>query len=216
MSRCVSGETHPFIALRNWDSLPEHQMGYYDTLENVEEYIRMAEGFDGRELVDALRKHLPNNATVLELGMGPGKDLEILSESFHVTGSDSSQVFIERYRKRHPEADLMVLDAVSMDTDRRFDAVYSNKVLQHLTRANLERSLHLQAAVLNNNGVLLHSFWYGDKEETFSRLRFVCYTEESFGKLIGDEYDVVKSKRYTEMEADDSIYFVLAKRARQQ
>jgi trans-aconitate methyltransferase len=190
-------------------------MGYYDTDETVEEYIKMAEGIDGRELVDALRSHLPIGATVLELGMGPGKDLEILGESFQATGSDSSRVFVERYRQAHPKADLMVLDAASMDTDRRFDAIYSNKVLQHLTTAQLEDSLHRQAKVLNSSGIMLHSFWYGDGEEEYSGLRFVYYTEESFGELIGDEYDIVESSRYSEAETDDSIYFVLAKRSRQ-
>jgi trans-aconitate methyltransferase len=190
----------------------EPAMGYYDSEENVEEYIAMAKAFDGRELVDALRKHLPDNATVLELGMGPGKDLEILSKFYRATGSDSSHLFVERYRKTHPEADLMVLDAVTMDTDKRFDAIYSNKVLQHLTKVQLETSLRSQATVLNSGGIMLHSFWYGDKEEVFSGLRFVYYTEDSFGELIGDEYDIAESTRYAEMEADDSIYFVLKKR----
>jgi len=61
--------------------------------------------------------------------------------------------------------------------------------------------------------VLLHSLWYGDGEETFSGLRFVYYTEASFGQVVGDEYGVVESARYTEMEANDSVYFVLKKRA---
>ena len=62
---------------------------------------------------------------------------------------------------------------------------------------------------------MLHSFWYGDGEEESSGLRFVYYTEESFGGLIGDEYDIVESSRYSETEMDDSICFVLAKRSRQ-
>ena len=95
----------------------EHPMGYYDTEENVEGYIQMAKGIDGRALADALKRHLPDGATIPELGMGSGKDLELLGEFFQATGSDGLQVFVERYRKTHPETDLMVLDAVSMDTD---------------------------------------------------------------------------------------------------
>ena len=69
-------------------------MDYFSNAKNVEDYIQMAEGFDGRELVDILRKHLKGGSTVLELGMGPGKDLKLLSEHFTVTGSDSSNIFI--------------------------------------------------------------------------------------------------------------------------
>ena len=68
-------------------------MGFYDEERNVETYVEMAEGFDGRELVDVLKKHLAPGSTVLELGMGPGKDLALLAEAFGATGSDRSQVF---------------------------------------------------------------------------------------------------------------------------
>ena len=104
----------------------------------------------------------------------------------------------------------MLLDAVSMDIDRTFDGIYSNKVLIHLTEQELEASLHRQAEVLNSQGIVLHSLWYGDKpEEEFGGLRFVYYTETSFAKLVGSEYRILECVRYTEMERDDSIYFVL-------
>ena len=187
-------------------------MGYYHTQEGVQEYIEMAEGYDGRELVNVLKKHLRNNSTVLELGMGPGKDLAILSGSFQVTGSDKSELFLERVRQTDAGADLVLLDAVTLDVDRRFDCIYSNKVLQHLTREELRESLRRQAQVLNSRGVLLHSFWYGDGEEEHSGLRFVYYTEGSFVQVVGAEYRIVEAERYSEMDENDSIYFVLRKK----
>ena len=42
----------------------------------------MAEGYDGKEFIPVLRKHLKQDATLLELGMGPGKDVELLSDFF--------------------------------------------------------------------------------------------------------------------------------------
>lgn len=184
-------------------------MGFYDHQHNVEEYIKMAKGVDGRELIAILKSFLPNAATVLELGMGPGKDFELLSQSFRVTGSDNSKVFLERYRRTNPEADLVLLDAVTMDIDRRFDCIYSNKVLHHLTKAELKESLENQLKILNPGGLLFHSLWYGDQEEEFSGLRFVYYTEASFSELVGSDYELVKAARYGETELDDSIYFVL-------
>ncbi len=53
-------------------------MSYFDDEQNVEAYVKMAEGYNGRNLINILKKHLPPNATVLELGMGPGVDYEIL------------------------------------------------------------------------------------------------------------------------------------------
>ena len=138
-------------------------MGYYDDPKNVQQYIEMAEGYDGRELIAALARHLPAGATVLELGMGPGKDLDLLKQTFRATGSDFAQPFIDRYRKQHPQADLLLLDAITMeaaiDAGRTFDAIYSNKVLYHLTLDELRASLRNQARVLDPGGLLLHALW---------------------------------------------------------
>ncbi len=186
-------------------------MAYFDDEENVTEYIKMAEGFDGRALIPVLRAHLKDNSTLLELGMGPGKDLELLSAYFRVTGSDNSKVFIERYQAAHPDADLLWLDAVSLETERKFDCIYSNKVLHHLTKAELQDSFQKQEKMLNPGGFLFHTFWFGDTEEDYSGLRFVYYTPETLRSLIGDEYKIVETKMYAEMEDKDSFYILLQK-----
>lgn len=187
-------------------------MGYYDDPKHVEEYIKMADGYDGKVLIDVLQQHLPSGKSVLELGMGPGKDLELLSAHFKVTGSDQSAAFLERYKQLHPDADLLQLDAVSMDTTRQFDGIYSNKVLYHLTRDALVESFKRQATVLKKGGIALHSFWYGDGEDSMHGLHFAYYTEATLSQIIPDLYDVVTISRYTEMETDDSLYVVLKRK----
>ena len=101
-------------------------MGYFDSKRNVDAYVRMAAGYDGSVLVAVLERHLPAGSSVLEIGMGPGKDLHLLRRRFHPTGSDRSAIFVDHVRAAQPEADVLLLDAVTMQTDRRFDAVYSN------------------------------------------------------------------------------------------
>lgn len=169
-------------------------MSYYDDPKNVEEYIRLADGYDGRALVDLLCDHLPAGSTVLELGMGPGKDLEMLSEHFEAIGSDSSSIFLDRYRQQHPDADLLQLDARTLETDRRFDCIYSNKVLHHLAALELSDSLDRQWTLLNPGGLLLHALWYGDGEETHGGMRFFYYDEASFGRLFAGKFAVVKAQ----------------------
>ena len=179
-------------------------MGYFDDEKNVEEYIKMAEGYDGRAFIHILRAHLEDNATILELGMGPGKDVELLSKYFRTTGSDNSKIFLDRFRAMYPDADLLWLDAVSIDTERRFDCIYSNKVLQHLSKSQLEESFRNQAKTLKRGGIAFHTFWYGDSEEDHSGLRFIYYIPESLRNLIGNEFEEVMVSMYTEMEEDDS------------
>ena len=187
-------------------------MNYFNDENNVEEYIRMAEGYDGREFIPVLRKRLRDDSTVLELGMGPGNDLELLSEHFQVTGSDSSHAFLERFRLAHPDADLILLDAAAMDTDRRFDCIYSNKVLHHLSKAHLEESFRNQAKLLNSDGLLFHTFWYGDSEEEHSGMRTVYYTPETLRQLIGKEFEVLTVHLFAEMEENDSFYIIMRKK----
>ena len=75
-------------------------MGFFDTEEGVSEYLEMAKGHDGRELIEKLSEYLPASSTVLELGMGPGTDLELLSKRYQVTGSDNSTLFLETISRR--------------------------------------------------------------------------------------------------------------------
>ncbi|QMU53465.1 MAG: methyltransferase domain-containing protein [Nitrosopumilus sp.] len=184
-------------------------MGFFDTENGVEQYIKMAEGYDGAELIKILQKYLPENSTVLELGIGPGKDVNILKKSYEVTGSDNSQVFLDKYKKNHPNKDLLLLDAVTIQTDRKFDCIYSNKVLHHLTKEDLTKSLQRQNDVLGPNGIAFHSFWKGNKVEEMEGLLFTYYETEDLKKITESNFDVLAMETYAEMEKDDSIYVVL-------
>lgn len=187
-------------------------MTFWDDRKNVNDYIKMAQGFDGEELIEILKKHLPEGRTVLELGMGPGKDLDILGRTYQVTGSDYSQVFLDMYAETHQDADLLKLDAVTLETERTFDCIFSNKVLQHLTRDDLSTSIENQLRLMNEDSILFHALWYGDKEEEeFNGLRFVYYTEETIKEHIRD-YELIDFKIYTEMEKNDSFYVILKKK----
>jgi len=186
-------------------------LAYFDRPENVNKYIEMSEGYDGRELIKVLFDHLPRQSTLLELGMGPGKDLLILSKKFQVTGSDSSQVFVDRFVKTNPNMNVLCLDAVSIETEMRFDCIYSNKVLHHLAHDDLVKSLDRQFEVLANGGIAMHSFWYGEKEEFYDDLRFMYYTEDTILDLVQEKYDIVAVERYTEFDKDDSFFIVIKK-----
>lgn len=185
-------------------------MGFYDKQENIESYSKFTPTHDGADLIRVLRRYLDEDSTVLELGIGPGKDFERLSKHYKVTGSDHSSVFLERYRRKNPRADLIQLDARTLDTDKTFDCIYSNKVLIHLRQDELRQSLLRQKELLNANGLLLHSFWHGDKEDVYADLRITFYTEQQIRDLMQDSFDILELKKHAKMTAGDSVY-VLAR-----
>ena len=181
-------------------------MGFYDEKKTALQYIAMADGFNGRELVEVLKLHLPVGASVLELGMGPGIDLNLLKTHFEVTGSDSSQFFLDRYRASWPDSDLIQLDAMDLDTGRVFDCIYSNKVLHHLTDEELTRSLHRQRQILSEKGLIMHSFWRGTGVDEHHGLKFIYQTEDTLRSIIGEIFNVLDIVVYKEMEDEDSLY----------
>lgn len=186
-------------------------MGFYDNEENVLKYIQMSKDYDGRELYEKLKIYLKTGSTFLELGMGEGKDIDIFRRSYKVTGSDNSKVFIDLYKNKNEDADVILLDAVTLDTNRKFNCIYSNKVLQHLTQDELEKSIENQFITLEDDGLIFHTFWYGTGFEDYDGLKFVYYTEEELKSKFCRKFDILEINRYTESEKDDSIYIVARK-----
>lgn len=181
-------------------------MAFYKNEETALQYIAMADGYDGRELVEVLKLHLPVGASVLEIGMGSGVDLNLLKTHFAATGSDYSPFFLDRYRGSYPDSDLIQLDAVELDTERVFDCVYSNKVLHHLTVEELTKSLRRQRRILAGTGLILHSFWHGTGVDEHHGLKFVYQTEETVRSVVGEFFNVLDIVVYKEMEDGDSLY----------
>lgn len=184
----------------------KHQKDRKEALE----YRAIAEGYDGRMIIDQLNLHLKPGAQILEVGMGPGKDLEILSEKYKVTGSDFSVAFLDLYREKNPGADLLQLDALTLNTDRTFDCIYSNKVLHQLSRTDLKQSFKRQLELLNPGGLLCHSFWYGDKTVEHRGAKFEYYTENTITDYFAKPIKLIYFKKYMEMVADDSIFFIFS------
>ncbi len=184
-------------------------MSFYHDGRNVENYIDMAKGYNGTLLIEKLKAYLEDGASILELGMGPGKDMDILLKDYDVTGSDESEIFVDLYKFKHPSAKVVKLDALKMDVENTFDCIYSNKVLMHLTKEEMVNSLKLQKKKLNDNGVLFHSLWKGDGKESYDGLLFVYYTEEEIRRMLGDDFEILKIGTYMEMEENDSLYIVL-------
>ena len=127
---------------------------YYNTKESVDEYIKLALDYDGKQIIIQLKKFLPAGSDLLEIGSGPGTGWKILSEFYKVFGSDFSQEFLKHLRATYPDGEFIELDATTLETDRTFDGIYSNKVLHHLEDEALEASIKRQFEVLNPGGIV--------------------------------------------------------------
>lgn len=185
---------------------------YYKTKESVEEYIKLAKGFDGKQLIQKLNEYLPLNSFLLEIGSGPGTDFQILKKQYNVVGSDYSEEFLSRLHKNNAKGEFLNLDAVTLKTDKKFDGIYSNKVLQHLTNKDLKNSIQRQFDILNSNGIVCHSFWKGEGDEEFNGLLVNYQTNKSLRKLFGNYFEILDLEEYKEFEDGDSLLLIGKKR----
>lgn len=181
---------------------------YYKTKESVDEYIKLAEDVNGKDLINKFKDFLPDGSLLLEIGSGPGTDWEILNVNYDVVGSDNSSEFLSRLQARNPRGEFLNLDAITLDTERTFDGIYSNKVMHHLNDNELLDSIKRQAEVLNPGGVICHSFWKGKGSEIFKGLFVNYHTKSSLKKLFEAYFDILLLEEYKEFEDGDSLLLI--------
>lgn len=181
---------------------------YYKTKESVEEYINLAKDVDGGELIRKLNDFLPQYSLLLEIGSGPGSDFQILKRDYKVVGSDYSNEFLDRLIKNNLEDEFLNLNAITLKTDKKFDGIYSNKVLQHLSNEDLEKSILRQVDILNPSGIICHSLWKGKGDEIFKGLLVNYQTDESLRYLFEDNFEILLLEEYKEFEEGDSLLLI--------
>lgn len=185
---------------------------YYKTKETVEEYIRLAKEVSGKELIEKLMKVLPAQSEVLEIGSGPGTDWKILNESFKVTGSDNSSEFLKHLKRTNPKGEFLALDANTLKTNKKFDGIYSNKVMHHLNDKELIDSVQRQYKILNATGIICHSFWKGEDSEIFKGLFVNYHNEVSIQEVFQDFFKILSIEYYKEFDDDDSLLLLAIKK----
>jgi len=183
-------------------------MSFYDDPENVKKYIQMCEDYDGINIYQSLSKHLPVKSTLLELGSGAGLDVEYLKKHYSVTGSDLSDEFLNICKNKHLEIHFLKLNVLKLEVDDRFNCIYSNKVLHHLTEKELIQSLEQQVKALTPNGLIAHSFWLGEENQEMNGLLFTYYNKEHLLSIITESFEILSTLGYKEFEEGDSLFVI--------
>ena len=181
---------------------------YYKTKESVEEYIQLAKDVNGGKLIEKLSKFLPADSHLLEIGSGPGTDWEILSSRYKITGSDNSSEFLSHLKDKNPNGQFLLLDAITLKTNQKFDGIYSNKVMHHLSDEELADSINRQKDILNSGGIICHSFWKGEGSEIFKGLFVNYHTKISLTKLYQNSFEILSIEAYDEFENEDSLLLI--------
>ena len=188
---------------------------YYKTKETVDEYIKSAKDVNGKQLIKKLEQVLAPNSLMLEIGSGPGTDWNILNKLYDVIGSDNSTEFLNHLVSENPNGKFLELDAITLQTDKMFDGIYSNKVMHHLSNSELTDSIKKQHEILNHNGIICHSFWKGEGSEVFKGLFVNYHSENALREFFEKFFEIISIDRYNEFEDADSLLLIGKKKTTQ-
>jgi len=100
--------------------------------------------------------------TVLDLGCGNGRLYEVFKDmSIQYTGVDNSAGLIEEAKKKWPENEFVVADALDLPFENgKFDVVFMIAILHHLPSKELRlKVLENIKRVLKDDGVLIMTNW---------------------------------------------------------
>lgn len=162
-------------------------------------------------VIDTFKKRVDSSKKILELGSGTGREFKELSKYYNITGSDYSDAFLKKLRKKFQQCSFPKINALTMKTDEQYDIIYSNKVLQHLLPEHLEESLKKQYTTLHNGGLLIHAMWKGKPViPKPGKLPDILYEKSDIEKIKG-KFIIEDYTEYKEISENDSFLIVLRK-----
>ncbi len=151
-----------FVASQYWESRHQAHAGSLRATGHVQlSDADNAADFEIRvaRIADALVRFAPADGkrTLLDAGCGCGVMSErYVRQGFAVTGVDFSSSAIGQARMRSPDVDFHVSSLVSVELNRRFDAIVVSEVLLHVVdESDWRRTLETLDRHLSPSGVLI-------------------------------------------------------------
>ena len=155
---------------------------YYERYASA--YYENTVGWSMEDVMSRFLELLPENAEVLDLGCGSGRDTVALEEAgCYVTPMDGS---LEMCRLAEILTDKEVLHMTfeEMDFEEVFDGIWACASLLHVRRKDMQRIMGKVMAAMVPGGVLYMSFHYGDEEEYRNGRLFCDYTESGIRGVL--------------------------------
>ncbi|MGL5820416.1 MAG: methyltransferase domain-containing protein [Sarcina sp.] len=170
-------------------------MNCFKDKESVEKFLKRTKTYDGRVAL-ILRSYLKKGASVVNIGINNGKDYEVLSQNYDTIAVDSSEDFINIYKDINRSAEVYKVDDVKLNLNAKYDCIFSNKYLNHLTLEELRESFKNQVEILNDGGKIFHFFGEGVGELHLSGVKLNLYNEDDLRSVLPDSLEIVKVSKY--------------------
>lgn len=111
-----------------------------------------------------------SNASVLEIGCGPGNITKYLltkRTDLKILGIDISENMIELAKKNNPTAEFIIMDCREIDSlNKKFDAIVCGFCIPYLSNNDCVKLISDCKYLLNDSGILYLSFVDGNYENS--------------------------------------------------
>jgi ubiquinone/menaquinone biosynthesis C-methylase UbiE len=130
---------------------------FYDVLYSFVDY-----GAAVREIRATLDAQAPHANSLLDVGCGTGRHLELLRERYEVEGLDINPTLLTAARERCPDVTFHEADMADFELERRFDVVTClfSSIGYVRTEERMRNSILCMRRHLNPGGVLLVEPWF--------------------------------------------------------
>jgi len=160
-------------------------------LDSIDYYNRYAVPYyeetvdvDMTEVIEPFMELLPENAEVLDLGCGSGRDTITLEErGFYVTAMDGSEEMC-KLAEVNIDQEVLQMTYEEMDFDDVFDGIWACASLVHLTDEEMRDVMKKLVLALKTDGILYFSVHKGDRDGIYNGRYFRDYSKKELSGLM--------------------------------
>ena len=171
---------------------------------------------DMTEVIEPFMELLPENAEVLDLGCGSGRDTIVLEErGFYVTPMDGSEEMC-KLAEINTDQEVLQMTYDEMEFDDVFDGIWACAALVHLTDDEMREIMKKLIQALKADGILYFSVHKGDRDGIYNGRYFRDYTRKELSDLMEEFPELELINIWTTLDArsgksDGQLLNVLAK-----
>ncbi len=157
-------------------------MSYYD--ENAQAFIDNTLNIDMAELYSKFIEKLPAKGMILDIGCGPGRDLNYFYKNgFRAIGLEPSEE-LASFARKYSNCEVIGTTIQNFESNQLFDGIWACASLLHLESSILIESFKKVSGMMNDNSVFYCSFKLGDFEGYRNGRFFNDQTLESISKIL--------------------------------
>ena len=160
----------------------QNTIDYYN--QNVKSFIDGTRDVNFAEIQDTFLKLLPENAIILDIGCGSGRDTKyFLDRGYYVDAVDGSLGLCKAARK-YTGIDVKHMYFHELNDSEKYDGIWACASILHVEKDKLPDIIHKMSTATKNDGIIYLSFKYGDYEGERNGRYFTDMTENSMAELL--------------------------------